>query len=147
MPNPTSVGRYSTICEMESLWSDFPEVWRRKASVCRGVEMKIWNPREQMVLYHYRCKQKWSSLDHAIHPETSDHMASLDQAERRLRVKQCLHSLPRHERSAVEATVLEGMSLRAAARRFRVSAMTIQRRLKRGLGRMARTLETDQLSV
>ena len=105
------------------------------------------DPREQMVLDHYRCKQKWSSLDHAIHPETSDHMASLDQAERRLRVKQCLHSLPRHERSAVEATVLEGMSLRAAARRFRVSAMTIQRRLKRGLGRMARTLETDQLSV
>ena len=74
-------------------------------------------------------------------------MVSLDQAERRLRVKQCLHSLPRHERSAVEATVLEGISLRAAARRFRVSAMTIQRRLKRGLGRMARTLETDQLSV
>ena len=45
------------------------------------------NTREQMVLDHYRCKQKWSSLDHAIHPETSDHMASLDQAERRLRVK------------------------------------------------------------
>ena len=89
------------------------------------------NPREQMVLEHYRGKQKWSSLDHAIHPETSDHMASL----------------PPLERSAVEATVLEGLSLRAAAHRFQVSAMTIQRRLKRGLGQMARSLEKDQLSV
>ena len=58
-------------------------------------------------------------------------MASLDQAER-LRVKQSLPPLPRHERSAVEATVLEGMSLRTAAR-LQGFAMTIQRRLKRGL--------------
>ena len=123
----------------------------------RGVEEEgLWlsrrrsehlNPREQMVLEHYRGKQKSSSLDHAIHPETSDHMASLDQAELRLRVRQILQALPPLERSAVEATVLEGLSLRAAAHRFQVSAMTIQRRLKRGLGQMARSLEKDQLSV
>ena len=59
-----------------------------------------------MVLEHYRGKQKWSSLNRKIHPETSDHMASLDQAEIRLRVGQILQACSL-ERSAVEATVLE----------------------------------------
>ena len=46
-------------------------------------------------------------------------MAALDYAERRIRVKQSLHSLPRLERSAIETTVLEGLSHRAAARLFK----------------------------
>ena len=49
--------------------------------------------------------------------------------------------------TAVVATVLEGLSLREAGRRHRVSAMTVQRRLKRGLSQMACCLEQDQLSV
>ena len=70
----------------------------------------------------------------------------LDQRESRHRVRRSLKALPVTERSAVEATVLEGLSLRAAGRRFNVSAMTVQRRLKRGLERMESSLERHQLS-
>ena len=70
----------------------------------------------------------------------------LDQRESRNRVRRSLKALPVTERSAVEATVLEGLSLRVAGRRLNVSAMTVQRRQKRGLERMQSSLERHQLS-
>ena len=70
----------------------------------------------------------------------------LDQSESRQKVRRSFKALLVPERVAVEATVLEGLSLRAAGRRFNVSAMTIQRRLKRGLERMESSLERHQLS-
>tara|TARA_B100000900_G_C20014853_1_gene487439 strand:- start:276 stop:497 length:222 start_codon:yes stop_codon:yes gene_type:complete len=70
----------------------------------------------------------------------------LDQRDSRQKVRRSLKALPVPERLAVEAAVLEGLSLRAAGRRFNVSAMTVQRRLKRGLERMESSLERHQLS-
>ena len=103
-------------------------------------------PREQMILEQYRSKGSWQQLDNIVEPGGGDQMTNLDQRETHERVRTTLDSLPRQERQAIEATVLEGLSLRAAGRRFKVSAMTVQRRLKRGLGRMERSLERHQLS-
>ena len=103
-------------------------------------------PREQMILEQYRSKGSWQQLDNIVEPCGGDQMTNLDQRETHERVRTTLHMLPRQERQAIEATVLEGLSLRAAGRRFKVSAMTVQRRLKRGLGRMERSLERHQLS-
>ena len=52
---------------------------------------------------------------------------------------QALNRLPREESLAIKAVILEGNSLREAGRRFDVSAMTVQRRVKRGLGKLAET--------
>ena len=57
----------------------------------------------------------------------------LYQRDSRQKVRRSLKALPVPERLAMEATMLEGLSIRAAGRRFNVSAMTVQRRLKRGL--------------
>ncbi len=110
------------------------------------LEMSPQEPREQMILEQYRSKGTWQPLDNVVDATFCDQLMDLDQRESRNIVRRSLKALPVTERSAVEATVLEGLSLRAAGRRFNVSAMTIQRRLKRGLERMESSLERHQLS-
>ena len=103
-------------------------------------------PREQMILEHYRSKGTWQQLDNVVDTNLSDQLMKLDQSECRQKVRRSLKALPVSERLAVEATVLEGLSLRVAGRRLNVSAMTVQRRQKRGLERMQSSLERHQLS-
>ena len=110
------------------------------------LEISPQEPREQMILEQYRSKGTWQPLDNVVDETFCDELMNLDQRESRHRVRKSLKALPVPERLAVEATVLEGLSLRAAGRRFSVSAMTVQRRLKRGLERMESSLERHQLS-
>ena len=70
----------------------------------------------------------------------------LDQSESRQKARKSLKALPVPERLAVEATILDGLSLRVAGRRLNVSAMTVQRRQTRGLERMQNSLGKHQLS-
>jgi RNA polymerase sigma-B factor len=50
-----------------------------------------------------------------------------------------LKRLPVVEQRSVRSVVLEGLSLRQCGREQGVSAMTVQRRLRRGLQRLATT--------
>ena len=102
--------------------------------------------REQLILDQYRSKGSWQPLDSVKDSQSTNQLHDLALVESRRRVRKTLQSLPLLERKAVEATVMEGLSLRAAGQRFQVSAMTVQRRLKRGLQRMATSLQCDQLS-
>ena len=110
------------------------------------LEMRPEEPREQMILEQYRSKGTWQQLDNVVDTNLSDQLMKLDQSECRQKVRRSLKALPVSERLAVEATVLEGLSLRVAGRRLNVSAMTVQRRQKRGLERMQSSLERHQLS-
>ena len=68
----------------------------------------------------------------------------LEEIERQLqrtRAIEALRTLPSDEAEAVRAVVLSGKSLREATKHGHVSAMTIQRRLKRGLRRLSRQLK------
>ena len=103
--------------------------------------------REQLILDQYRSKGSWQPLDSVKDSQSTNQLHDLALVESRRRVRKTLQSLPLLERKAVEATVMEGLSLRAAGQRFQVSAMTVQRRLKRGLQRMATSLQCDQLSL
>ena len=74
-------------------------------------------------------------------PETD---RATDQEERSELIQNTLRSLGEPERSAIQTVVLEGRSLRGAAKLAGVSAMTVQRRVKRGLMQLRLKLE-DQL--
>ena len=54
---------------------------------------------------------------------------------------QALRTLPSDEAEAVTAVVQSGQSLREATKHGHVSAMIIQRRMKRGLKRLSRQLK------
>jgi len=67
----------------------------------------------------------------------------LDQSEKRRQLAAAMGQLPREERTALVQVVLNGQSLRDEARRAGVSAMTVQRRVKRGLAQMRAQLSAQ----
>ena len=68
----------------------------------------------------------------------------LDQSEKRRQLAAAMGQLPREERTALVQVVLNGQSLRDEARRAGVSAMTVQRRVKRGLAQMRAQLSAQR---
>ena len=65
----------------------------------------------------------------------------IEQLERSRLIQDTLNALGGPERSAIQDVVLDGRSLRAAGRMAGVSAMTMQRRVKRGLEQLRLKLE------
>ena len=84
-----------------------------------------------------------SLADDLISKET-DATIELDRSEQRRQLNQALQRLSRQERIALEEVILKGQSLRDVGNQTGVSAMTIQRRVKRGLAQMRQQL-TAQL--
>ena len=66
-----------------------------------------------------------------------------EQEERLKLIQDTLRSLSDPEQSAIQTVVLEGRSLRGAAQVAGVSAMTMQRRVKRGLTQLRAKLENQ----
>ena len=54
------------------------------------------------------------------------------------------HNLENDDQCALQMVVIDGMSLRQTARLFGVSAMTVQRRVKRGLNTIAKKMNAVQ---
>ena len=77
--------------------------------------------------------------DDLISSET-DLTSKLDRREHRRQLTQALQRLSRQERTALEEVILKGQSLRDVGNQAGVSAMTIQRRVKRGLAQLRQQL-------
>ena len=56
-------------------------------------------------------------------------------------------NLEKDDQRALQMVVLDGMSLRQTAQQLDVSAMTVQRRVKRGLNTLANELKAAQLGA
>ncbi|QNI73475.1 sigma-70 family RNA polymerase sigma factor [Synechococcus sp. NOUM97013] len=82
-----------------------------------------------------------NDLDHlqSMEPVGTEH----EQLEHSMEVMTALADLDRPERQAVTHVILKGQSLRQAGRCIGVSAMTVQRRLKRGLNSLRHELRTQ----
>ena len=80
-----------------------------------------------------------SLADDLISQET-DATIELDRSEFRRQLSQAIQRLSRQERIALEEVILKGQSLRDVGNQTGVSAMTIQRRVKRGLAQMRQQL-------
>ena len=77
--------------------------------------------------------------DDLISTET-DLTSELDRREHRRQLTRALQRLSRQERTALEEVILKGQSLRDVGNQAGVSAMTIQRRVKRGLAQLRQQL-------
>ena len=71
----------------------------------------------------------------------------VERSEAWSRVNKLFSSLKKDDRRALQMVVIGGMSLRQAAQQLDVSAMTIQRRVKRGLNILAKELKGAQLGA
>ena len=79
-------------------------------------------------------------LDDDLISQEADHTSELDRREHRQQLTGALQRLARQERVALEEVILKGQSLRDVGHQVGVSAMTIQRRVKRGLAQMRQQL-------
>ena len=93
--------------------------------------------REQWIQRAYRSKTRWHQLPDHLQAPCDSQLSKLEDRERIAWARAALMDLPEPERSAVRAVVMEGQSLRTVGSHHGVSAMTIQRRVKRGLKRIS----------
>ena len=64
-------------------------------------------------------------------------MDLVERSEAWSRVNKLFRNLEKDEQRALQMVAIDGMSLRQTAQQLDVSAMTIQRRVKRGLNKLA----------
>ena len=71
-------------------------------------------------------------------------MDLVERSEAWSRVNKLFRNLPNDDQCALQMVIIDGMSLRQTARLLGVSAMTVQRRVKRGLNTIAQKLNDAQ---
>lgn len=105
-----------------------------------GVD-KPWESASTMGLSWLPHRTRWVSLDESnvqlAIDEKESAMHSLGSWERYEQLISELKRLPKDEQTCIQAVILQGRSLRQTGRTLGVSAMTIHRRVKRGLERLS----------
>ena len=86
-------------------------------------------------------------LDDDLISQEIDPTNELDRRENRRQLTQALKRLSPQEQAAVVEVILKGQSLRDVGNRTGVSAMTIQRRVKRGLAQLRQQLRVQLASA
>ena len=93
---------------------------------------------------HYRSKQHWVEFNEDLLDETAQGMDLVERSEAWSRVNKLFRNLENDDQCALKMVVIDGMSLRQTAQLLGVSAMTVQRRVKRGLNTIAKKLNAAQ---
>ena len=105
------------------------------------------NATDALVLHHYRSKHQWEEFNDDIVDATTEGIDQVERSEAWTRVRTTFRRIEPIDQRALQMVVIEGLSLRQAAVQLGISAMTVQRRVKRGLNRLARELKEGQAGV
>jgi len=108
---------------------------------------KCTNATDALDVHHYRHKHHWVEFNDDLVDETPEGLETVERSEDWRRVRLMFRRIQPEEQRAVRMVVIDGMSLRMTAEQLGVSAMTVQRRVKRGLNNIARGLRGDQADV
>ena len=101
----------------------------------------------ELQVHAYRCRQSWEPLDESrVAAEQPGWQPMLMQESAR-RIWKAIHQLALTEQKALIEVVIEGASLRVAGTKQGVSAMTMQRRLKRALAQLRQELVDQDSSL
>jgi RNA polymerase sigma-B factor len=99
------------------------------------------------VVDHYRNKQHWVEFNDDLRNDTLEGIELLERSEAWSRVKRLFRKLETDDQCALQMVIIDGMSLRQTAQQLGISAMTVQRRVKRGLNSLSRELNAAQLDA
>ena len=106
---------------------------------------------DEWILAAYRQQRQWLSIDDealgARCHARDESWQCVNRRERQDKLTQCLQALSKQERQCVQLVILEGQSLRVTAGQLGTSAMTVQRRVRRGLMRLAELCAVQGLSA
>ena len=109
----------------------------------RSSEGSALSPADALVVDHHRSKQHWVEFNDVLY-DTAQGMDLVERSEAWSRVNKLFRNLENDDQCALQMVVIDGMSLRQTARLLGISAMTVQRRVKRGLNTIAKQLNAAQ---
>ena len=115
-----------------------------RALKLRDKSEHVLSPGDQIIKQQYKYKSKWVELDEEYLPDRKFCWKAIESSEQYEQIQLALKTLTQDEQDIVRLVVVEGASLRTAGKNLGVSAMTIQRRLKRALARLRDLLASDQ---
>ena len=92
---------------------------------------------DRTAIESYKQKGRWYPLDHQFITADKDQWSELVDKERNRMLMNALEKLDCQEFAVVDHVVLRGESLRSTASYLGISCMTVQRRVKRALRRLA----------
>jgi len=121
-------------------------VEERAMQVVRNPEVCM-NAADALDLHHYRHKHHWVEFNDDLVDETPDGIEMVERSEAWVSVRKMFRTIGHEDQRAVQMVVIDGLSLRKTAQHLGVSAMTVQRRVKRGLNGIARGLSKCQADV
>jgi RNA polymerase sigma-B factor len=122
-------------------------VEERAMQMMRSSGGSVLSPADALVVDHYRNKQHWVEFNDDLCNDTLEGIELLERSEAWSRVKKHFRKLEKDDQSALQMVVIDGMSLRQTAQQLGISAMTVQRRVKRGLNSLSRELNAAQLDA
>ena len=122
-------------------------VEERAMQMMRSSGGSVLSPADALVVDHYRSKQHWVEFNDDLRNDTLEGIELLERSEAWSRVKRLFRKLEKDDQCAFQMVAIDGMSLRQTAQQLGISAMTVQRRVKRGLNSLSRELNAAQLDA
>jgi RNA polymerase sigma-B factor len=107
----------------------------------------VLSPADSLVVDHYRNKQHLVEFNDDLLNDSPEGIELLERSEAWSRVKLLFRKLDKDDQCASQNVVIDGMSLRQTAQQPGISAMTVQRRVKRGLNSLSKELNAAQLDA
>ena len=119
-------------------------VEERAMKMVRNPERSPVSAADAMAVDHYRSKQHWVEFNDDLLDDRPEGIDLVERSEAWSRVNKLFRTLEKDDQRALQMVVIDGMSLRQTAQLLDVSAMTVQRRVKRGLNTLANKLKAAQ---
>ena len=119
-------------------------VEERAMKMVRNQERSPVSAADAMAVDHYRSKQHWVEFNDDLLDDRPEGIDLVERSEAWSRVNKLFRTLEKDDQRALQMVVIDGMSLRQTAQLLDVSAMTVQRRVKRGLNTLANKLKAAQ---
>jgi RNA polymerase sigma-B factor len=121
-----------------------PRGVEERAMKIRGHDERTLNNIDQLILQNYKFKSNWKELNEECVGGTFNGSDDMELKEQNQKIKLAIKKLSKNEQIIIQLVIVEGNSLRKAGKIIGVSAMTVQRRLKRALAQLRDLLTTDQ---
>ena len=119
-------------------------VEERAMKMVRNPERSPLSAADAMAVDHYRSKQHWVEFNDDLLDDRPEGIDLVERSEAWSRVNKLFRTLEKDDQRALQMVVIDGMSLRQTAQQLDVSAMTVHRRVKRGLNTLANKLKAAQ---
>ena len=121
-----------------------PRGVEERAIKIRGKDERTLNNIDRLILQNYKFKSNWIELDEECVIGESNGSDDMELNEQNQKIKWAIKKLAKNEQIIIQLVIVEGNSLRKTGKVIGVSAMTVQRRLKRALAQLRELLTVDQ---